>query len=280
MSRGLQDRLKLAEMLKQVFGALAEEVAARRVELLAPELRPGEAMPDAELEYELYLRLLDRRLDEAVEAERAYRRAGHRFKILSRRRDETTAELSQQLGGLRQVVDLARGKGTAAALLDIKGRTERRQEGVCSQAGDALVRLGELEPGESLNAGVADDPEAWRGMIEAPYRRLEALRRSVLKQQKTLDGLLIAKDQAFALFDETARGLVRIAEGQCQLVGRKDLAKRVRQFSRKRRRPGPKPKKKAKKGKKAKKARKAKKAKTKAEELTEKLRSLASARVA
>ena len=38
------------------------------------------------------------------------------------------------------------------------------------------------------------------------------------------------------------------------MVGRKDLAKRIRRFCRKRGRPGPKPKKKSKKGKKAKNA--------------------------
>ncbi len=252
LSRGLEDRIKLAEILREVFGAISPELARLRAEVLAPELRAGEEMPDAELEHELYLRLLDRRLKDAIETEQGYRRAAIRHKALSRDLGQTTAELSSQLGGLRQVVDLAMGKGTSKQLLDFKGRTQRRQLGVYSQAGATLVRLDELEPVEPISAGVSGDPEVWKGMIEPEYGRLAHLRQLVQRQQKVLDALLIDKEKAFALFDVTARSLVRIAEGQCQLVGREDLAKRIRQFSRKRRRPGPKPKKKAKKGKKAK----------------------------
>ncbi len=278
--------MKLAEMLREVFGAVSREIAARRAELLAPELRPGETMPDAELEHELYLRLLDRRLEAAVKAEQGYRREGIQQKVLSRQRDQATADLTRLLGGLRQVIDLARGKGASARLLAIKGRTERRQLGVYFQAGHALARLGGLidlglESTDPAQAGVSSDPVVWRGMIEPAYRRLEDLRKFVTRQEKILDGLLIAKRKAFELFDDTARSLIRIAEGQCLLVGRHDLAERVRRFSRKRRRPGPKPKKskKAKKGKKAK-SKKAKSKKTVVEELAQKRRSLASARVA
>ena len=84
------------------------------------------------------------------------------------------------------------------------------------------------------------------------------MRNLLTKQQKVLDGLRITKDGAFAAFDDTARGLVRIAEGQCRMVGRLDLAKRVRQFSRKRKKPGPKRQKKAKAAPKAKKRKKPK----------------------
>ncbi len=263
--------MKLAEILKEVFGGMSREIAARRAEVLAPELRPGEAMPDAELEHELYLRLLDRRLDGAIAAEQAYRRAAIRDKSLRRRRDRATAELNRQLGGLRQIVDLARGKGSSARLLDIKGRTERRQQGIYDQTSDLLARIDELTPGKPVLAGVSNDPRVWRGMIEPAYRQLGDLRQLFVQQEKIGAGLLIAKDKAFALFDETARGLVHIAEGECRLVGRNDLAKRIRRFSRKRLRPGPKPKKK-KKGKKAK--------KKKAQSLAEKLLAAGSAKSA
>ncbi len=244
--------MKLAEILREVFGAISPEIAALRAEVLAPELRPGEEMPDAELEHELYLRLLDRRLRDAIEIEQAYRRAAIRHKTLSRDRDQATADLTRQLGGLRQIVDLALGKGASAGLLDVKGRTERRQQGIYHQAADVLGRLDELTPQEPRIAGVSGDPVVWKGMIESEYRRLEDLRGLVLRQQKILDAYLIDKEEAFALFDDAARALVRIAEGQCQLVGREDLAKRIRQFSRERRRPGPKPKKKVKEAKQAK----------------------------
>ena len=247
LSRGLQDWVRLARVLEEVFGAVSKTVAARQAELLSPELEPGERLPDTELEHELYFRLLRRRLRHAVEAEHAHRRGDVKHRELKRQRSQATSDLKRQVGGLRQIVDLALGKGTSAKLLGIKGRTQRRQEGIASQAADLLIRLSALTPKDPVIAGVSADPEVWRGMIEPAYVRLVALRKEVLKQEKMLDGLLIDKDRAFALFDDVARGLIRIAEGQCQLVGREDLAKRVRQFSRKRRKPGPKPKEKVKK---------------------------------
>ena len=259
LSRGLQDRVRLARVLEEVFGAVSKTVAARQAELLSPELEPGERLPDTELEHELYFRLLRRRLRRAVEAEHAYRRGDIKHRELKRQRSQATSDLKRQVGGLRQIVDLALGKGTSARLLGIKGRTQRRQDGIASQAADLLIRLSALTLKDPVIAGVSADPAVWRGMIEPAYVRLVALRKDALKQEKMLDGLLIDKDRAFALFDDVARGLIRIAEGQCQLVGRKDLAKRVRQFSRKRRKPGPKPKKKAKKAKKASQKTKAKK---------------------
>ncbi|MCP3964516.1 MAG: hypothetical protein GY719_42350 [bacterium] len=254
VSRGLRDRIKLAEILGEVLGSRSKEITSLRAEALAPDLRAGETMPDGDLENELGLRALKRRLDDARAAERDYSLAAVALKSLQIRIGEATAELSGRLRYLRQIVDLALGKGASRTYLAFRGRTPRRQDGVYSQAADVLARLGGLRPSEPVLRGVSANPAQWRRMIEPAFRQLDDLRRRIKLQEKRLDGLLIAKKKAFDAFDGTARGLVRIAEGQCLLAGRKDLAKQIRRLSRKRKRPGPKPKRKAKKKKKKKQA--------------------------
>ncbi len=240
ISRGIRDRRKLVETLYEIFGSSSVELARRRTALFQASLQEGETVPDFELEQDLWLRLADRRCTEAEASEAAYGRALIELGTLEHQRDQATAEMNTQLGALRQIVDLARGRGATAEELDLKGRTGRRHEEIYHQAKFVLARLKGLKPTDPRLKGIPADPAQWHRMIEPPFRQLEELKDPILRQESRVQHLLDKKNQAFAGFDNTFRSVINVAVGHCKMVGMDGVAERIRRFARRRRRPGPK----------------------------------------
>ena len=240
ISRGLQDRRRIAAVIHRFLEAHWPRVIELRAELFGELLREGETLPDGELELALWLRRLDKVLEDAATGEELYRRGLIVLGKHQRQRDQGVSELRLQMGGMRRFVDMALGAGSATQLLRFDGRTRRRHEALEAQAGGVLVRVEALEAVEPILKGMPADPEQWAGMIRGPLAALRKSNSQATLQENKVEGLLIGKKRAFATFDLTARGLVRRVVGELQAVGEKELAKRLRQMTRRRKRPGPK----------------------------------------
>ena len=270
VSRQISDRRKLAERLRSKIGAWIEPIAEARAKLLAPGLAEGETLPDGELELELLLRLLDRRLAELEEAEEKYRVTLQKLNAARHRRNRAAKTMNREIQALRRKVDAAHGSGGAADILELTGRTRRRAQAIHGQARWVVVVLRGLDVGaktdpEAAGAAPADaelekdaataaagaaaagvvaaEAAEWRKTVEPAFKQLDTRLDRTGKLEPAVDLLRFNRDLACGEFDHTARHLVAITKSYALLVKEERAVERIRRAARPQKRPGPKKKK-------------------------------------
>jgi hypothetical protein len=245
MSRMVRDREQLAERVARVVAGVLDTLAELLDAIYAPLLEDGETLDDPVSQLRLDLRLVEERSRRMRELQEAYRESRLGRKRQAAERDRLAAELHDRVAGLRKIVDGEHGSGGSAELLGIRGRTRRKHEPLLGQIRSVLLHLRAIEDNPGLWKLGADgrplDAAAWRSRIESPYEALAEAAQAALNGEQLVVQRRLDRDRAVAAADEARRHLVNATVSYCKLVGRDDLAERVRRFSRQRGRPGPRP---------------------------------------
>jgi hypothetical protein len=234
-SKGVVDRQRVARRLIAAARTHAHEVGVRLPSHLAEPSGDGgtpsltHAPELARFQDEL-ARLLERRLDDLIEADAAHLRAQRSASVARARRAEATGGVYRKITDLRAVVRGAYGRDGVRELLWLDGPTPREPL-VLQRWTDRLLRvLGELP--------VELPPPRWKGVeldlsgAAAELRGLaDALERAVDDVDdrcRVIESRKREKYRALEVFDETVRGVAPALRGLYRLAGRPELADRVR----------------------------------------------------
>ena len=112
-SKRQRDRIRLAKKIDKLLGAGARTLAKRRAEMLGPELRDDETLPDIELEIDLWLRRLDRECIWLMDIHLECTAEGAKLDGLREERNEAAAAVHDEIAYRRKLVDAAHGAGAS-----------------------------------------------------------------------------------------------------------------------------------------------------------------------
>jgi hypothetical protein len=246
MSRMVRDREQLAQRVLRVVGSVLEVIGEELRTIYAALVEEGEVLPDPVFRLELDLRLVKQRTLRLRQLHDEYRVRRAQSSGILKQRDRLAGKLHDRLAGLRKIVDGEYGSGGSAALLGITGRTRRKPEPLLAQTRAVLLHLRAEDdhPGRAREVGAdgrSFDAAGWSARLERDFRRLDEANQLAVVAGQLVVQLRADRDRAIAAADEARRHVVNTAISCCKLVGRDDLAERVRRFSRQRGRPGPKP---------------------------------------
>jgi hypothetical protein len=244
MSRMVRDREQLAQRVERVVGSVIEVIGEELRTIYASLVEEGEVLPDPVFRLELDLRLVKQRTLRLRQLHDEYRVRRVQSSAILKQRDRLAGKLHDRLAGLRKIVDGEYGSGGSSALLGITGRTRRKPEPLLAQTRAVLLHLQTVgdNPGRDVGAdGRSFNAAGWSARLEPVFRQLDEADQLAVVADQLLVQLRSDRDRAFAAADEARRHVVNTAISCCKLVGRDDLAERVRRFSRQRGRPGPKP---------------------------------------
>ncbi len=226
--------VEAAIRLGTLIDAHARDAGRQLGESLRPWLRDGETLPD----FTLVLQLPARMIRHA--GQRLRQRQNQLDEVRSEQgearfqRDQTAAALRRKLVEIRRLLTSAHGPRRAATLLGIEGRTAQESQGALLLA-QADACLGLLRDPRRLAIPRADryfDPAAAAGALEPlatacreACGRLEEIRRASAAS-------LEARDRVWTELRHGVGSVVRILSGWLLLIGRADLAEKLRLIQR------------------------------------------------
>ena len=227
-------RADLALSLEAGFDNYLEEIAGRYGDYLAPVLEEGETALDARFQMVLLRRSVERhrrRLDDLDEGVIEQTHGDEKVRAeINRRRDSAD-------GKLRLVRSTCRGIYGRKSLgrLGLKGEFPRgasrlHRFGLVVKTSLENPDLG-LEPLLDLDVGregAASTPAQLAAQLDPELSQLEALLGSRHQERRKSVGIRLQRQQLIQEFDDSIRGIIRMAQGMSRLAGRSDLGKRFR----------------------------------------------------
>lgn len=194
--------------------ASAAQTGAQMRERLAPYLREGETLPDAELLQELLGRYLEAQGAELMAASEAYRDEirGHRLKRLEL--EQAKAEARANLRAFRLVMDRHLGPGHCALALGTRLFNTKEAARLVSLARAAAAAL--LQPGFRYDGAspLLFDGDLLSQALEASARRLEEIAQGEVLQLRARRGVELGNQAA-----RLAETRLAISEGAALLKG-------------------------------------------------------------
>lgn len=223
---------KAASNLKAMIDAHAADAGRRLGNTLRPWLRDGETLPDFALALQLPARMIEARARQLVERRDELDGAKNDEEDARLARDHAASALRRKLVEIRRMMIVPLGPQRAAAALGIKGKTAHPSQHalLLSQAEAALKVLG--DPGKLKippTAAGAFDPVTVVGELEPMVAALRAslVRFDEVRRQRAFRREM--KDNALNDLGTAVRALVLLFRGCFLLIGRKDLAAKIRE---------------------------------------------------
>ncbi len=203
------DRQKSILNVRRAQSRNAAPTAAALADLLAPELRDGERLPDFDLSQELFVRALERRWQRLTAAEEARLDAEQRLARQVELRDEAVSRLYHEVGHLRMVLKGIFGAEAAALLIALTGDTSRDPLRLLRQAWRAVGLLLDvslpLPPSKAPRS--EDDRRRWAAPVAAAAKALEPLVEAASLATKALDAARLERKRALESFNAAFVGI-------------------------------------------------------------------------
>ena len=150
-------------------------------------------------------------------------------------RDQQAERVADELSALRDAVTVAYG-APALRTLGFDGRTPVDPVQLQLLGSQVVENLGKWKaPGPSRLPGFELQPELWSAKLNAPLVSLSSALEAVAREKREADTTLVAKNRAIEDWDKTFSLTATILSALLELVGERELARRVRPS---RRRPG------------------------------------------
>ena len=187
-----------------------QDVVIRDVrKLLAPELRPGETMPDLGLLLRLFLRVLTRRFRRLEKSEQILIERRVRERRLRRLHAEAVKALYRQVSKLRSYLRGLFGQVAAIPLIQ-RGRTPQRPLALLRFSWDLREKLSQPDreiPPKTVPDDEKPDPARWVAELDDEAEELGRLHDDYVLAQKKTERAVMRKDARIGSFND---GLVTI----------------------------------------------------------------------
>jgi hypothetical protein len=234
VSKQVIDRVRSAATVSASLETHADEIGRKLGEVLSPLLKPHESMPDAALLMRLLGRMLSLRTATLTEVDAAHEAELADDAVPRTERDAAETELRGFLSRYRGMIGDTFGD-EGLRVFGLWDPAPSSTRGVARYATDFVAALRDPSrmPSVSPPPGVTLDRAAIAGVLESAARRLETTIGTVTKEVAEADATLTAKDRAVDHSDAGFLGAAQIGEATFLLVGRPDLAARIRASPRK-----------------------------------------------
>ncbi len=140
-SKMVRDQFKAANALRASINTFKQEVAAGFGQLLAPELRHGETLPDHALSLDLVGRSVRSTLERLRDADHQYDMCYRELNFLSRRCKWLADRLRPRAQQARRSIDGIYGKQQGEKIHAITGKISQNPSGLYDQVWPTLARL-------------------------------------------------------------------------------------------------------------------------------------------
>ena len=225
-----------ASFLNAAAATFPREIAPALKEVLSPLVGEGERMPDVEFLPVLAARLVDRKLERLIEADKANIDARAALIEPRQRRDDTFSHASDTVTRIRDLCRGLYGRKETGRVIPDDQRIPQRPKAFLHTAEHVLERLRDLErelPSQELEGidvervrlsktFAPDVKELGDSLVEVDLKRREA----EITQE--------AKNEAMREFKATFGAAIRLLEALTVLAGKPELAARVRPTRRRR----------------------------------------------
>ncbi len=239
-SKGVPDRQKVCAFVHSVFLLQGPKVAAELVELFHPEASSpkGDADEASEMGGPGFLsvilgfgRALKQRLSRLIAADEKHYKEKAVYSALLKKRDSLTRELTQLVVALRRIV-LGEHVQPHMDQLGFEGETAREAVPLLRQA-DRIVKVfatGEI--GELLGPPNFEDstfePKGRGNQVKKKAKQLHRVVAPVGDAKRRTEDAYLAKQGSTKEYDQLFTRAGRIFEDCCRVVGREELADRIR----------------------------------------------------
>ncbi len=230
---GMNFAIEAAARLGTLIDAHGRDAGRQLGEWLRPWLRDDETLPDFSLVLELPARMIRHAgqslRDDRRELEEARRLEGEaRFQ-----RDQAATALRRKLVESRRLLTSVLGPRHAAKLLGLAGKTARAAQPalLLSQTTAFLCLLGDPRRLALTRADHYLDPVATAAALEPLAAACRQACDHLDEICQVSAARLAARDRASAELWRAVQGVVRLLGGWLQLVGRSDLAEKLRRIT-------------------------------------------------
>ncbi len=224
------DRSAEASFVDAAAKTFLREVSPSLDQTLSPLLEEGESLPDLTLLPKLAVRLVDSRLEQLIEADKANIDAQAALIEPRKRRDDAADGLSETLFGLRDVARGLYGRKMVARILPGDQTIPRRPKALLHDAEHVLERL--LDPDQNRPShkleGILIEPGQLAVSLEPAKSELDLALGEVDVKRREAQITQAAKDEAMAEFSTAYRASIRLLEALSSIAGKPALAERVR----------------------------------------------------
>ena len=233
VSKQVIDRARSAATVAASLETHAAEIGRMAVDVLSPLLKTGEVMPDVKLLMLLLARHVTQRSAALTEVDTAHEAELADDATPRMERDAAESELRAVVSRYRGMIGDAFGD-EGLRVFGLWDPAPASSLGVARYAidfADALRDPARVTRGGP--AGVSLDRPVIAGALESGARRLEATIGDVTREVAEADRTQTIKDRGVVENDRAFMSAARLAEALFTLVGRADLADRVRASQRK-----------------------------------------------
>lgn len=225
-SKKVVDRGEALSLLRHAVDTHMPEVARKMGEILTPELKDGESVPDVYAQADLLLRRLERffaclsAADEEVLDQRAVRRTQVEEALAA------AADLRAELMDVRGFLNLACGRRAVEVLAGVPVEIPRHSPQallrMCKQVIDKLTTPGKL-PIEADSGLDADGPKL-AGRLQPHMRRLKRARTLKAKAVGRLEAALVDKERSMKAYNAAFPETAALIASYLRLAGQSELA--------------------------------------------------------
>lgn len=232
-SKEITDRQKAATYVLSVFQVQGPSVADELAELFRPHFEPGED-PGYAGSISSSARTLRAAIADAIAADEAHYAEKAKLSGLIEERSRIVASLKRLLVGLRRTV-LGQHDQADLGRLGFGGETAREPIPLLRQAERIIAVLdgGDLDDllGEPLFSKASFDPEPFHDEIRQAAKKLRSFLDRIGEVRREAERAYLHKKQKTKLYDRLFLREARGFADWCRLVGRGELADRIRPSS-------------------------------------------------
>ncbi|MFO0587767.1 MAG: hypothetical protein U0441_09520 [Polyangiaceae bacterium] len=233
-SKQVTDRQKSAQAVIFAATTHAPRVGKSTKDMLSPMLKKNQEPADVEA---LMLHLagwLERAKDEMVRTDEAHSHELADDAEPRARRDETKAELSEELVSLRNLVAGVYG---AKVTKELGFSTETPSDPVvlwrfAGEVSKALRKKSALPPPQRGKTKVTWSPAETADQIDEIRERLDAANKDVAREAREAQGTLADRNKALETYDDVFRRVANLLVGLFMFAGETELADKVRPSAR------------------------------------------------
>jgi hypothetical protein len=232
-SKQVTDRQKSADSVIAAGEAHEEPVQRALADLIKPQLKKGEPLPDFGAVVKLSVKLLSAAKDRLVQADQAHETELSDDPPVREARDAAVAGLRDALINLREMIIGAYGHPTAAKLF--LGAAPEDPVVLSRFAGEVADNLDKTKLPAPRIKGAKLDPSETSASLRDKRAQLDKHLGAVAREQREAQKTLAAKNAAIPAYDRTFAGVATTLSGLLLLAGETELAAKIRPSTR---RPG------------------------------------------
>jgi len=227
-------RERSASSVSAALDTFTPSIQERLVALAAPHVAPGEAMPDWSAALRMLARMLDRSAANIRDADARHEAELRDDDAPREARDAAVSDLTDAITELREVITGLFG-AKSLKLVQLVGSTPREPVALSRFAHNVIDGLGAAKLPAPRVKGAEFDAKAFAKRLRGHVKALDAAVADVTREAREAQVTQAAKVSAIAAHDTLFASVANVAEGLLTLVGKNDLAERVRPSAR---RPG------------------------------------------